>query len=99
MGESLQQIFESIQSCEFDFPSIEWDNISGAAKDFIKRLLVLDPRKRLTAEQSLHHPWLLVILIAISKPSFQSGGSEGRIKTDKFSSSKQSLKAMKGNSK
>jgi len=87
MGESLQQIFESIQNCEYDFPSVEWDNISTSAKDFIKKLLVLEPRRRMTAEQSANHPWLL------------SGGAEGRIKTEKFSSSKQSLRAMKGNSK
>jgi len=86
MGESLQQIFECIQTCEYEFPAVEWDAISSSAKDFIKRLLVLDPRKRLTAEQSLQHPWLL------------SGGAEGRIKTERFSSSKQSLRAMKGNS-
>jgi len=87
MGESLQQIFESIQNCEYDFPAVEWDNISSSAKDFIKKLLTTDPRKRMTAEQGLTHPWLL------------SGGSEGRIKTEKFSSSKQSLKLMKTNSK
>jgi len=83
MGESLQQIFESIQNCEYEFPAVDWDNISSAAKDFIKKLLVLDPRKRLTADQSLQHPWLL------------SGGSEGKIKTERFSSSRQSLKNMK----
>ncbi len=29
-----------------------------AAKDFISKLLVLDPKKRLTTEQCLNHPWL-----------------------------------------
>jgi serine/threonine protein kinase len=28
------------------------------AKDFISKLLVLDPKKRLTTEQCLNHPWL-----------------------------------------
>jgi len=28
------------------------------AKDFIRRLLVADPRQRMTTEQCLQHPWL-----------------------------------------
>jgi calcium-dependent protein kinase len=62
MGETLQQIFEVIQNGEYEFPPQDWDKISPNAKDFIKRLLVLDYRKRLTAEQCLQHPWLLVLL-------------------------------------
>jgi serine/threonine protein kinase len=36
-----------------------WELISDAAKDFIRRLLVYNPGKRMTAEQALKHPWLL----------------------------------------
>jgi serine/threonine protein kinase len=28
------------------------------AKDFITKLLVVDPKKRMTAKQALEHPWL-----------------------------------------
>lgn len=34
-----------------------WGEIDRAAKDFIKRLLVLDERKRLTADESMAHTW------------------------------------------
>jgi len=43
---------------DFDYPEPYWDDISKDAKDFINKLLVVDPRKRLTAEGALHHPWL-----------------------------------------
>lgn len=33
-------------------------NISDAAKDFLKRLLEVDPDKRMTAEQAMAHPWI-----------------------------------------
>jgi len=51
-------LFEKIIKVEYDFPDPEWTNISEAAKDFIRHLLVKDPQERYTAEQCLAHPWL-----------------------------------------
>lgn len=51
-------LFEKIIKAEYDFPSPEWDNISETAKDFIRHLLVKDPKNRYTAKQCLEHPWL-----------------------------------------
>lgn len=36
-----------------------WKHVSEPAKDFIRRLLVVDPRQRLTAQQALQHPWIV----------------------------------------
>ncbi|GAU17866.1 hypothetical protein TSUD_329920 [Trifolium subterraneum] len=36
-----------------------WPSLSADAKDFVKRLLNKDYRKRLTAAQALSHPWLV----------------------------------------
>lgn len=36
-----------------DFQRKPWQTISDAAKDFVKKLLVKDPRARLTAAQAL----------------------------------------------
>lgn len=47
-----------IKNVQFDFPSPYWDDVSDMAKDLIKSLLVKDPKKRLTAEQLLEHPWV-----------------------------------------
>merc|ERR1712156_479922 len=51
-------LFHSIQDGGFDFPDTEWREISLDAKDLISKLLVKDPRKRLSAEQALEHPWI-----------------------------------------
>jgi len=51
-------LFHSIQDGHFDFPDTEWRDISFEAKDLISKLLVKDPRKRLSAEQVLEHPWV-----------------------------------------
>ncbi|KAH0909065.1 hypothetical protein HID58_032386 [Brassica napus] len=41
-----------------DFRRKPWSTISDSAKDFIKKLLVKDPRARLTAAQALSHAWV-----------------------------------------
>lgn len=57
-GESTQQIFKHIMSQPLDLKSDPWPRISDAAKDCVRRMLARDPRKRLTAEQVLKHPWM-----------------------------------------
>jgi len=57
-SESVPEVFEQIMKAEYDYPEEYWDEISAEAKDFIDHLLVVDLSKRLTAEQSLNHPWL-----------------------------------------
>jgi calcium/calmodulin-dependent protein kinase I len=59
MGDNLPEIVEQIVNADYSFPSPYWDEVSKEAKDFVKKLLVLEPEKRLTAEQALNHAWLL----------------------------------------
>lgn len=35
-----------------------------SAKDLVSALLQVDPKKRMTAEQALKHPWISVRLLA-----------------------------------
>ena len=37
----------------------EWCTISAEAKDLIKKLVVTDPAKRISAKQALQDPWIL----------------------------------------
>lgn len=37
-----------------------WDNISDEAKDLVKKMLTHDQNDRLTARETLQHPWLSV---------------------------------------
>eukprot|EP01084_Bolivina_argentea_P053212 97691_1 len=55
---NMKNLYHLIKKGQYSFPSPFWDSISENAKDCIKKLLVKDPKKRLTAEQSLQHPWL-----------------------------------------
>jgi len=57
-GEGLPEVFEQILKGAYEFPEPYWDNISKDAKDFISKLLVIDPRKRYTTKQALKHRWI-----------------------------------------
>ncbi|XP_052800503.1 phosphorylase b kinase gamma catalytic chain, skeletal muscle/heart isoform-like [Mya arenaria] len=49
------QMLRMIMQGNYKFGSPEWDDVSQAAKDLISNLLVVDPRKRLTANDALQH--------------------------------------------
>ncbi|KAF7130133.1 hypothetical protein RHSIM_Rhsim10G0212000 [Rhododendron simsii] len=51
-------IFKEVLRNKPDFRRKPWPTISNSAKEFIKKLLVKDPRARLTAAQALSHPWV-----------------------------------------
>lgn len=36
-----------------------WCDVSHDAKDFVRRALVVEPSKRITADEALQHPWIL----------------------------------------
>jgi len=58
-GDNQRQLFERILHAKFDYPSPEWDDVSATAKDFVSKLLVVNPADRLSAEQALLHPWII----------------------------------------
>ncbi|KAK6942508.1 EF-hand domain [Dillenia turbinata] len=57
-AETEQAIFEEVLHGDLDFSSDPWPSISESAKDLVRKMLVRDPRKRLTAHEVLCHPWI-----------------------------------------
>uniref|UniRef100_A0A803KZT2 non-specific serine/threonine protein kinase n=1 Tax=Chenopodium quinoa TaxID=63459 RepID=A0A803KZT2_CHEQI len=51
-------IFRAVLRAEPNFDDLPWPSVSPEAKDFVKRVLNKDYRKRMTAAQALTHPWL-----------------------------------------
>ncbi|KAK1357663.1 Calcium-dependent protein kinase [Heracleum sosnowskyi] len=51
-------IFKEVLRNKPDFRRKPWPTISNGAKDFVKKLLVKEPRARYTAAQALSHPWV-----------------------------------------
>ncbi|KAL2327327.1 hypothetical protein Fmac_020754 [Flemingia macrophylla] len=67
-GETEQEIFEAILHNELDFTSDPWPVISESAKDLVRKMLVRDPSKRISAHDVLRHPWICVDGAAPDKP-------------------------------
>ena len=58
-NENQKELFRRIKNADYCFDAQYWDVVSSDAKDFIRKLLVSNPRKRLTAKQAMRHPWLV----------------------------------------
>ena len=57
-AEENNELFKLIKDCDYEFHMPYWESISEDAKDLIKKLLVADSKKRLSAEEILNHPWI-----------------------------------------
>lgn len=58
-GQSDEDIQNRVKIGQFTFKNNRWKDVSTQAKDFICRLLVMNPDERFGAEQALKHPWIV----------------------------------------
>ena len=56
-GESDKLIMSKVKKGVYDTNELRWKNASEEVKDLIEKLLIYDPRKRLTAKEALKHEW------------------------------------------
>jgi calcium-dependent protein kinase len=52
-------LIHQILGGRYDFSSPSWESVSDSAKDFVSKLLVVDPDDRLDAENALKHEWIV----------------------------------------
>ncbi|KAK9684620.1 hypothetical protein RND81_10G221100 [Saponaria officinalis] len=57
-AETEQGVALAILRGQLDFKREPWPQISDNAKSLVKQMLEPDPKKRLTAQQVLEHPWI-----------------------------------------
>ncbi|KAJ7360623.1 Serine/threonine-protein kinase H1 [Desmophyllum pertusum] len=67
LDENRTRMYKAILKAKYSYNGEAWKDVSDLAKQFIDKLLVLDPDKRMTADQALRDPW-----IASSSVSTQS---------------------------
>ena len=63
--DNRENLIVKIRSGVFAFHDKYWANVSGDAKDFIMRLLVVNPNARMTVDQALAHRWVCVCYYSI----------------------------------
>ncbi|XP_048473206.1 death-associated protein kinase 2 [Rhincodon typus] len=59
LGDTKQETLANISAMNYDFDEEFFSHTSELAKDFIKKLLVKDTRKRLSIKEALSHPWIM----------------------------------------
>jgi len=60
------RLYRRILEGKFEFDVPQWQTVSSEAKDLVRGLLSVNPKERLTVQQTLEHPWLRS---AVSPPS------------------------------
>ena len=56
-GDSDKEIMDKVALGKYDLEESPFDQLSNSGKDLIKKLLVKDPKKRISASDALNHPW------------------------------------------
>ena len=56
-ADNPDDFLELVLSSAFSFPDEEWSGMSEEVKDLVRKILVPDPMRRLTAKQVLEHQW------------------------------------------
>ena len=57
-GDDKQETFCNITSAALDFPEQDFQGVSETALDFIRSLVVKEPKKRLTSHEAYDHQWI-----------------------------------------
>jgi len=58
-GQRMDEEVKNILAGNYKFEPVQyWFAVSETARDFIRKLLVVNPSLRMTAKQALQHPWL-----------------------------------------
>ncbi|CEM35351.1 unnamed protein product [Vitrella brassicaformis CCMP3155] len=71
-GDTDAEILQKVKAGKFKFNEADWKNVSGEAKDLIRKLLTFNPKDRYTAEQALNHPWVQHLAQASDAPISRS---------------------------
>ncbi|XP_037536775.1 death-associated protein kinase 1 [Nematolebias whitei] len=58
LGDTKQETLANVSAVDYSFDEEFFSSTSVLAKDFISRLLVKDPKKRMTIQDTLQHPWI-----------------------------------------
>ncbi|XP_069778118.1 serine/threonine-protein kinase H1-like isoform X1 [Narcine bancroftii] len=64
--ENRTRLYRMILECKYSYVGEPWPNVSNLAKDFIDRLITIEPSERMAAAQALKHPWVVTMAASSS---------------------------------
>lgn len=70
-GDNSCEVFAQVRKGKFSLEGKAWARASAEAKDFVSKLLIVSPLKRLSAKVALEHPWFH-LASPLNKPGVDS---------------------------
>ncbi|XP_008943062.1 PREDICTED: LOW QUALITY PROTEIN: serine/threonine-protein kinase H1-like [Merops nubicus] len=74
------RLYRQILKGKYSYSGEPWPSVSNLAKDFIDRLLTVDPGDRMTALQALKHPWVVSMAASSSMKNLHRSISQNLLK-------------------
>lgn len=57
-GKTCEEVYEKNKKCDFNLNAPAYRNVDAQAMDLLRRMLKVNPKERITAEELLNHPFL-----------------------------------------
>ncbi|XP_032892135.1 serine/threonine-protein kinase H1 [Amblyraja radiata] len=74
------RLYRQILKGKYSYSGEPWPSVSNLAKDFIDRLLTVDPNERLIVGQALKHPWIVSMAASSSMKNLHRSISQNLLK-------------------
>jgi len=55
---NTMKLYSKIRQGNYEFSEADWKSVSNEGKDFVKKLLCVDPKARMSVKEALKHPWI-----------------------------------------
>ncbi|KAM9377052.1 serine/threonine-protein kinase H1 homolog isoform 1-T2 [Pholidichthys leucotaenia] len=78
--DNRMRLYQQILKGKYSFSGEPWPSVSNLAKDFVERILTVDPSERLTAGQALKHPWIVTMAASSTMKNLQRCISQNLLK-------------------
>ncbi|KAL4234988.1 Serine/threonine-protein kinase H1 [Mactra antiquata] len=104
--ENRTRLYRLILKAKYNYVGEHWKDVSDLAKNFIDRCLVISPTERITAAESVKHPWIVTMAASssnknlhrtISHNLLQRQSTRSRANSTKSAKSTRSTKSNKSN--
>ncbi|KAJ1081815.1 hypothetical protein NDU88_001990 [Pleurodeles waltl] len=74
------RLYRQILKGKYSYSGEPWPSVSNLAKDFIDRLLTVDPGDRMSASHALKHPWVVSMAASSSMKNLHRSISQNLLK-------------------
>ncbi|CAH1779729.1 unnamed protein product [Owenia fusiformis] len=96
--ENRTRLYRMILKAKYSYVGEHWKDVSTLAKDFMDKLLIVDPSDRMNSSQALKHPWVTTLAASSSNKNLHRTISQNLLhRQSTRANSTKSAKSTKSN--